>query len=93
MLFICCSCDQIDGGTNLSIKIQWSQKIVNCNGELTLNVPFTFPEFVTPAGKKMSKKEKIQINVEAVAGSELLCRTMSHPLKVLIWLDFLWDCS
>ncbi|XP_057420076.1 uncharacterized protein LOC130714201 isoform X2 [Lotus japonicus] len=72
---------QIDGGTNLSIKIQWSQKIVNCNGELTLNVPFTFPEFVTPAGKKMSKKEKIQINVEAVAGSELLCRTMSHPLK------------
>ncbi|RDX69847.1 Inter alpha-trypsin inhibitor, heavy chain 4 [Mucuna pruriens] len=72
---------QIDGGSNLSIKVRWSQKIVYSNGQFSLNVPFTFPDFVNPAGKKISKREKIQINLDAVAGGELLCKTISHPLK------------
>lgn len=54
----------------------------------SLNVPFTFPDFVNPAGKRMAKKEKIQINVNAVTGSEVQCKTISHPLKVHIWFDF-----
>lgn len=84
--------EQIDGGSNLSIKIHWSQKVVYCNGEFSLDVPFTFPDFVTPAGKRMSKREKIQLNVDAIAGSELLCKTISHPLKVHICSDFhIWD--
>ncbi|KAL2960622.1 hypothetical protein AAZX31_17G046900 [Glycine max] len=72
---------QIDGGSNLSIKVRWSQKIVFSKGQFSLNVPFTFPDFVNPAGKKISKREKIQINVDAVTGGELLCKTLSHPLK------------
>ncbi|KAJ1418805.1 von Willebrand factor, type A, partial [Sesbania bispinosa] len=72
---------QIDGGSNLSIKIHWYQKLEYCNGQYSLNVPFSFPDFVNPAAKRMSKKEKIQVNVDAVAGSELLCKTISHPLK------------
>lgn len=78
---------QIDGGSNLSIKIHWSQRVVYCNGQFSLNVPFTFPDFVTPAGKKIPKREKIQMNIDAVAGSELLCKSISHPLKVHILLD------
>lgn len=54
----------------------------------SLNVPFTFPDFVNPAGKRMSKKENIQINVNVAAGSELLCKTISHPLKVHILFNF-----
>lgn len=45
-------------------------------------MPFTFPEFVTPAGKKMSKKEKIEVNVNPGTENEVLCKTTSHPLKV-----------
>ncbi|KAJ1439938.1 von Willebrand factor, type A [Sesbania bispinosa] len=73
---------QIDGGSNLSVKISWSQKIQCCNDVLSLNVPFTFPDFVNPVGKRMSKKEKIQINLNTITDSEVLCKTIiSHPLK------------
>ncbi|OIW18758.1 hypothetical protein TanjilG_13510 [Lupinus angustifolius] len=72
---------KIDGGSILSIKMRWSQKIVYLDGQFSLNVPFTFPDFVNPAAKTVSKREKIQINVNAIAGSELLCKKMSHPLK------------
>ncbi|MCE3051160.1 hypothetical protein HAX54_049015 [Datura stramonium] len=72
---------QVDGGTNISVTIRWSQKLLYCNGQLTLDVPFSFPDFVTPAGKKISKKEKIQLNVNSGPGTEVLCKTASHPLK------------
>ncbi|CAA0818694.1 inter-alpha-trypsin inhibitor heavy chain-related [Striga hermonthica] len=72
---------QIDGGTNVSVKVRWSQKLMYRDGEFTLNVPFSFPEYVTPAAKKISKREKIQLNVNAGPGTEVLCRTASHPLK------------
>ncbi|MCI01090.1 inter-alpha-trypsin inhibitor heavy chain H3-like, partial [Trifolium medium] len=73
---------QIDGGSNLSIKLNWSQKIICGNDVFSLNVPFNFPDFVNPAGKRMSKKEKIQINVNAATGSEVTCKTSSHPMKM-----------
>ncbi|CAI8610969.1 unnamed protein product [Vicia faba] len=72
---------EIDGGSNLSIKMHWSQKVECSNGEYSLNVPFTFPDFVNPTGKRMSKREKIRLNVDVVAGSELLFKTTNHPLK------------
>ena len=75
----------------MSIKVRWSQKIVYSKGQFSLNVPFTFPDFVNPAGKKISKREKIQINVDAVTGGELLCKTLSHPLKVRVEFVFMWQ--
>ncbi|KAG7988569.1 hypothetical protein I3843_03G193500 [Carya illinoinensis] len=74
-------CFKVDGGTNLSIKMSWSQKLLYRDGEFSLNIPFTFPEYVTPAGKKIQKKEKIQLNLNAGAGTQVLCKTVSHPLK------------
>ncbi|QCE13585.1 uncharacterized protein DEO72_LG11g579 [Vigna unguiculata] len=71
---------QIDGGSKLSVKFSWYQKILYSNDEFFLNVPFTFPDFVNPVGK-MSKKEKVEITVNAIAGSELLCQKSSHPMK------------
>ncbi|KZV47135.1 poly [Dorcoceras hygrometricum] len=71
----------IDGGTNLSVKLRWSQKLFYDDGQFTLNIPFSFPEYVTPAGKKISKREKIQLNVNSGSGTEILCKTTSHPLK------------
>ncbi|KAF3439706.1 hypothetical protein FNV43_RR17984 [Rhamnella rubrinervis] len=86
---------QVDGGSILSIRISWSQKLVYRDNQFSLNVPFTFPDYVTPAGKKISKKEKIQLNVNVGTGSEVLCKTTSHPLKELRRhvgkLGFLYD--
>ncbi|KVH94016.1 von Willebrand factor, type A [Cynara cardunculus var. scolymus] len=72
---------QVDGGSNISVKGRWSQKIIYKGGEFTLDVPFSFPEYVTPAGKKLSKKEKIQLNINVGLGTEVVCRTTNHPLK------------
>ncbi|KAM6599945.1 hypothetical protein CsatA_019554 [Cannabis sativa] len=73
---------QVDGGSILSISMSWSQKLVYNDGQFTLNVPFTFPDYVTPVVKKISKKEKIELNVNAGTGTEVLCQAVSHPLKV-----------
>lgn len=55
-----------------------------------MNVPFTFPEYVTPLLKKLPKKEKIQLNVNAGTGTQVLCKKISHPLKVHISLTLPW---
>ncbi|KAL0308412.1 UNVERIFIED_CONTAM: Inter-alpha-trypsin inhibitor heavy chain H3 [Sesamum radiatum] len=72
---------KIDGGTNVSVKLRWCQKLLYCDGQFTLNIPFNFPEYVTPAAKKISKRETIQLNVNAGPGTEILLKTTSHPLK------------
>ncbi|GAY37643.1 hypothetical protein CUMW_030610 [Citrus unshiu] len=74
---------QIDGGSYLSIRLRWSQKLSYRDGEFSVNVPFKFPEYVTPAIKKIPKREKIHLNVNAGTGTEVLCNTSSHPLKQL----------
>ncbi|GAB4853701.1 hypothetical protein Ancab_017893 [Ancistrocladus abbreviatus] len=71
----------VDGGTNLSIKISWSQKLSYHDGVFTLSVPFSFPEYVVPAGKKIPKKEKIDLSMELGEATEVLCSTSSHPMK------------
>nr|XP_043624397.1 inter alpha-trypsin inhibitor, heavy chain 4-like [Erigeron canadensis] len=75
------SIPQVDGGSNLSFKVTWSQKLIYKDGDFTLDVPFSFPEYVTPAGKKFSKKESIQLNINIGLGTEVVIRTASHPLK------------
>ncbi|KAG9130525.1 hypothetical protein Leryth_025243 [Lithospermum erythrorhizon] len=74
---------QIDGGSDILIKAKWSQKLLYNDSQFTLRIPYTLPEFVTPAGKKVSKKEKIQLNVDAGLHTEVLCKTTSHLLKQL----------
>ncbi|KAK6139698.1 hypothetical protein DH2020_026566 [Rehmannia glutinosa] len=87
--------EKIDGGTNISVKLRWSQKLLYHDGEFTLNIPFSFPEYVTPAAKKISKREKIQLNVSAGPGTEVMCKTTTHPLKERLRqagkLGFLYD--
>ncbi|KAK9075939.1 hypothetical protein SSX86_004269 [Deinandra increscens subsp. villosa] len=72
---------QVDGGSNLSIKVRWSQKVIYKDGEFILSVPCSFPEYVTPASKKLPKKEKIHISVNCGLTNEVVCNTSSHPLK------------
>lgn len=72
---------QIDGGSNILITLRWSQKLVFDSGQFTLSVPFNFPDFVTPAVKKISKKEKMRLNVNSGTGAEIVCKSNSHPLK------------
>ncbi|PWA44313.1 von Willebrand factor, type A [Artemisia annua] len=54
---------QVDGGSNVSVKARWSQKIMYKDGEFILSIPYSFPEYVTLAGKKLPKKEKIELNI------------------------------
>ncbi|KAH1240570.1 Inter alpha-trypsin inhibitor, heavy chain 4 [Glycine max] len=75
---------QFRGGSVFSIKIRWSQKILFHDGQLSLCVPFSFPSYVNPAGRNISKKEKIFLKVNSGATTEVLCKTTSHPFKELL---------
>ncbi|CAN0901203.1 Inter alpha-trypsin inhibitor, heavy chain 4 [Linum grandiflorum] len=72
---------KVDGGTILSIKASWMQKSQCNNGEFYVEVPFSFPEYVTPFAKKLPKKEKILLNLNSGSETEIICRNTSHPLK------------
>ncbi|KAJ6963264.1 inter-alpha-trypsin inhibitor heavy chain H3-like [Populus alba x Populus x berolinensis] len=74
---------EVGGGSTFSIKLTWSQKLLYHEGQFSLNVPFSFPSFVNPIGKKISKREKILLSVNSGVGKEILCRCASHALKEL----------
>ncbi|XP_054783588.1 uncharacterized protein LOC129290718 isoform X2 [Prosopis cineraria] len=74
---------QVRGGSRLSIKIRWCQKLLYHDDQLSVRVPFSFPSYVTPVEKKSSKKEKIFLKVHSGLAAELLCKSSSHPVKEL----------
>ncbi|XVF86925.1 hypothetical protein PTKIN_Ptkin18bG0080000 [Pterospermum kingtungense] len=86
---------QVDGGSIVSVKVSWSQKLSYQDGQFCLNVPFSFPAYVIPVGKKIPKREKIQLNVNSGFGTEILIQCTSHPLKELSRevrkLSFMYD--
>ena len=80
--FCCISALQVEGGANVSIKATWSQRIVYELDQFCLRIPFSFPHYVNPVGKKISKREKISLNINPGTTIEVLCKSSSHPLKV-----------
>ncbi|XP_031399870.1 uncharacterized protein LOC116210185 isoform X1 [Punica granatum] len=74
---------QVDGGSTISVKASWSQKLSYSNSEFLLTVPFSFPGYVNPIVKNISRKQLIRLNVDTGTGMEVLCRTTSHPMKEL----------
>lgn len=78
---------QVEGGSTLSIRISWSQKLIYNEGQFCLNVPFSFPAYVNPVGKKISKREKISLKVNSGTGREVLWTRTSHSLKELTSQD------
>ncbi|KAJ9128484.1 hypothetical protein P3X46_034961 [Hevea brasiliensis] len=74
---------QVGGGTVISVKVTWSQKLAYNEGKFCLSVPFSFPAFVNPISKKITKREKIMLNVNSGFGKEILCKSTSHALKEL----------
>nr|KJB65322.1 hypothetical protein B456_010G089800 [Gossypium raimondii] len=72
---------KIDGGTYISMKLHWSQKLSYNDGKFTLTVPFNFPEFVTPAIRQIPKKERIQLNVNSGIASGIVYQAVSHPFQ------------
>ncbi|KAI9161805.1 hypothetical protein LWI28_020817 [Acer negundo] len=88
---------KVDGGSILSVKVSWSQKLTYQEDQFCLSVPFTFPEYVVPVGKKISKREKIRLNVNSGIGKEISYKCTSHPLKELSSemgkLSFLYDAE
>lgn len=51
------------------------------DGEFTLNIPFKFPEYVVPAGKKIPKHEKILLNVKSGTGIDILWTTSESSFE------------
>ncbi|KAK1268468.1 hypothetical protein QJS04_geneDACA005099 [Acorus gramineus] len=72
---------QVDGGSIISVKVSWSQQLLYTDGQFTISIPFSFPEYVAPFGKRFPKRENINLNVNTGLGEEVLCETTSHPLK------------
>ncbi|CAN4087016.1 unnamed protein product [Withania somnifera] len=72
---------QVAGGSILSIKVSWSQKILYQDGQFSLDTPFSFPWYVNPIAKLSCKKERIQLNVNSGMGTQILRKSSSHPLK------------
>ncbi|XP_060205986.1 uncharacterized protein LOC132633521 isoform X2 [Lycium barbarum] len=72
---------QVAGGSILSIKVSWSQKILYQDGQFSLNIPFSFPWYVNPVEKLSCKKERIRLNMNSGIGTEILCESSSHPFK------------
>ncbi|XP_065868993.1 uncharacterized protein [Euphorbia lathyris] len=74
---------QVIGGTTISVKVSWSQKLDYNEGEFSLNVPFSFPAYVNPINKKISKREKVLLNVNSGTEKEIIRKSNSHALKEL----------
>ncbi|KAI3512493.1 hypothetical protein L1887_19809 [Cichorium endivia] len=74
---------QVEGGSNIHVKVRFSQKLLYQDHNFCLNVPFTFPPHVFPIFKKESCKEKILLNVNSGTPAGITCNIASHPLKEL----------
>ncbi|KAG6733248.1 hypothetical protein I3842_01G217500 [Carya illinoinensis] len=84
---------QVLGGSTLSIKMSWSQKLIYRDGRFCLNVPFSFPAYVNPVGKTISKREKILVKVNPGTGTDFLCGSTSHPLKEVSKVSFSYEAE
>ncbi|KAM0936238.1 putative von Willebrand factor, type A, von Willebrand factor A-like domain superfamily [Dioscorea sansibarensis] len=71
----------VDGGSEIYLKVSWSQKLSYMHGQFSITIPFKFPEYVTPITKILPNREKILFNVNITADKEVLCQDSSHPLK------------
>ncbi|KAI8544709.1 hypothetical protein RHMOL_Rhmol08G0316800 [Rhododendron molle] len=72
---------QVEGGSNLYMKVSWSQKLLYQDGQFCLTLPFSFPAYVKPVGKKITKREKIVLSVNPGTGKEVVLGSSSHRLK------------
>ncbi|XP_062087837.1 uncharacterized protein LOC133794562 isoform X2 [Humulus lupulus] len=72
---------KVEGGSFVSVKASWSQKLVYEVDQFCLQIPFSFPAYVNPVGKNVSKREKISLNVNPCTAAQIICRNASHPLK------------
>ncbi|KAM0017545.1 putative von Willebrand factor, type A, von Willebrand factor A-like domain superfamily [Helianthus debilis subsp. tardiflorus] len=73
---------QVEGGSIIHVKVRWSQKLLYEGDEFCLNVPFTFPSYVLPVDKTITKIEKVSLNVNSGTETMITCGFASHPLKV-----------
>ncbi|KAK9726880.1 hypothetical protein RND81_05G243200 [Saponaria officinalis] len=73
---------KVDGGSKLTVKARWSQKLIYREGQLCLSLPFNFPAYVTPVGKFFGK-EKILLNVNSDTRIKGLTYSATHALKEL----------
>ncbi|XP_022953610.1 uncharacterized protein LOC111456095 isoform X1 [Cucurbita moschata] len=74
---------KVDGGCTLSVRINWSQRIPYLDDLFCLNVPFNFPAYLVPPGKKVKNIQKILLHINSGISSEIVCKHTSHPMKIL----------
>ncbi|KAL4560141.1 hypothetical protein LXL04_032290 [Taraxacum kok-saghyz] len=68
---------QVEGGSNIHVKVRFSQKLLYQDHNFCLNVPFTFPAHVFPVFKKESYIEKILLNVNS-GTSHITCNELKR---------------
>ncbi|XP_020582974.1 von Willebrand factor A domain-containing protein DDB_G0292740-like [Phalaenopsis equestris] len=75
---------QVDGGCDISLVVSWSQKSLYRDGHLSIRIPFTFPENVTPF-TGIVEKEKILLNVNPGTEKDVIIQKSTHSLKEKGW--------
>ncbi|KAI4325366.1 hypothetical protein MLD38_030772 [Melastoma candidum] len=70
---------EVEGGSTVSIKVNWCQKLTYHAHQYCFSVPFSFPSYVNPRTKQ--KKEMVTLSVSSGTGAGVLCGNASHPLK------------
>ncbi|KAA0059388.1 von Willebrand factor A domain-containing protein 5A isoform X2 [Cucumis melo var. makuwa] len=74
---------KVEGGCTLSVRINWSQRIPYVDDLFCLSVPFSFPAYLVPPGKKSKNSQKILLHINSGISSEVVCKHTSHPMKIL----------
>ncbi|KAI4386921.1 hypothetical protein MLD38_004798 [Melastoma candidum] len=70
---------EVEGGSTLSIKVNWSQKLEYREHQYCLSIPFSFPPYVNPRTKQ--KNEMVILSVSSGTSAGILFGHSSHPLK------------
>ncbi|KAK9056566.1 hypothetical protein SSX86_023928 [Deinandra increscens subsp. villosa] len=74
---------QVEGGSNIHVKVRWSLKMSYLGDGFGLCVPFTYPAHVFPVSHKVPCTEKILLDVNSGTCGVITCNIASHPLKEL----------
>jgi len=73
---------QVEGGSNLKLKITWFQPMTFAEGLYSLRVPFVFPETILPLSTELAAVTKVKCTINTGTNDPVEVGTFGNPMKV-----------